>query len=301
MESGDESAGEPDYFAYLLHKRLGRPGIYLIADQRGDLESQAYQVHRDIGLGYIPSEKPLPQKLHDAIEAFTHAPEAPPSDPYYTPQPPEPERQNKPSAAGLAGQFIKAFLPAVFISGLLLTVLWILGVGIARVVVRRDRIGPRRLRRMARAELVRLARAIGAAGEDNDGYLRAMTDYDAAKLLYDEKQDPGSRFAVVVLALDGQDALKHEKQENHDKHETAARCTANPLHGIADRSVRKRLPGLPNAKYPLCAACQRTTRPLTIKIDGKRIPYYQAPGLWEKIAGRHRDLPERVLEYLGVD
>jgi hypothetical protein len=35
-------------------------------------------------------------------------------------------------------------------------------------------------------------------------------------------------------------------------------------------------------------------RPLTLEIDGRKRPYYQAPGLWEKIRGRSRDLPERV-------
>jgi hypothetical protein len=33
--SHDESAGDADYFGYLLHRRLGRNGIYVIADQRG--------------------------------------------------------------------------------------------------------------------------------------------------------------------------------------------------------------------------------------------------------------------------
>jgi hypothetical protein len=97
--------------------------------------------------------------------------------------------------------------------------------------------------------------------------------------------------------MDGQDALRHETAD------PPARCMVNPLHGTAERGVRTTLKGLPQAKRPLCEACMRATdrRPLTLEIDGGTRPYYQAPGLWEKIRGRTGDLPERVLEYLGVE
>jgi hypothetical protein len=301
--SQDESAGDGDYLGYLLHRRLGRNGIYLIADQRGDLDWMSYQVPRDDELDYdqAVNDKPLPRKLHDIIDAFAHAPAGKPSDPPVPHAPETDPQQRKSTAAGLTGQFLKTFVPAVLLSGLLLGILWFVCAGVFRVLrAARPKspttLGPRRLRRTAHAELVRLARAIGDAN-DNPGYTRAMADYDAAKLLYDEKEDPGSRFGVVVLALDGQDALKAETAD------PPARCMVNPLHGTAERGVRTTLKGLPESKRPLCAACVHTRgrRPLTLEIDGGKRPYYEAPGLWEKIRGRTKDLPERVLEYLGVD
>jgi len=302
--SEDESAGDGEYLGSLLHQRLGRNGIYLIADQRGDLDTMAYQVPRDTTLDFAlaTSDKPLPGKLHDAIDAFAHAPKAAPSDPAKPRTPELDERQKKSTAVGLTGQFTKTFFPALIMSGLALALLFYLCLAVFRTfqAVRgagRPALGPRRLRRTAEAELVRLARAIGAAGEDNPGYARAMAGYDAAKLLHDEKDDPGSRFGVVVLALEGQDALRDETAD------PAPRCMVNPFHGTAGRRVRRRLADLPDGRRPLCDACEKShdLRPLTLEIKGRKRPYYAAPGLWEKLQGRTADLPERVLEYLGVD
>jgi hypothetical protein len=263
----------------------------------------SYQVPRDDQLDYdqAVNAKPLPQKLHDVIDAFAHAPAGKPSEPPVPHAPETDPRQRKSTVAGLTGQFLKTFFPAVLLSGLLLAILWLVGAGVFRVLRKAKpksatTLGLRRLRRTAQAELVRLARAIGGAN-DNPGHTRAMADYDAAKLLWDERNEAGSLFGVVVLALDGQDALRHETAD------PPARCVVNPLHGTAEHGVRTTLPGLPQAKRPLCEACMRASdrRPLTLEIDGGKRPYYQAPGLWEKIRGRTRDLPERVLEYLGVE
>lgn len=305
LGSEDESAGDAEYLAYLLHRRLGRNGIYLVCDQRGDLEWTAYDVPRDDTLDYDQAfnDKPVPRKLGDVVDAFAHAPRAAPTDPV-PPRAPEPSAsQRKTTASGLAGQFAKAFFPSLIFSGLLLGLLWSLVNGVLRLV--RTAHGPRthalgafRLRRTTRAELVRLARAIGRADPGNPGYPKAMADYDAAKLLYDEKQDPGSRFGVVVLALEGQDALRHETAD------PGPRCVVNPFHGPATHRVRQRLPGLPEARRPVCDVCERPARrvrPLTLKVDGRPRPYYSAPGLWEKLRGRTTDLPGRVLEYLGVE
>jgi hypothetical protein len=303
LDSDDESAGDADYFTYLLHRRLGRNGVYLVSDQRGALDWNFYQVPRDDALTFsqVTNGKPLPERLHDVIDALAHAPAAKPSDPP-TPEPPDADSEKKPTTVGLAGQFFKTFFPALAISGVLLALLWAIVAGVIGVVrgARRGStmtLRPRRLRRMAWAELVRLARAIGAAGEDDPGYPRAMADYDAAKLLWDEKQDPGSRFAVVVLALDGQDALRGGTPEPEP------RCVVNPLHGTAARRVRTALGSLSRRRQPMCEACAKADRrrPLALVIDGRGRPYYEAPGLWAKIRGRHKDLPEHVLEYLGVE
>lgn len=301
LQSADESGGQADYLGYLVHRRLGRNGVYLVADQHGGLDGISYRVPRPDTLDSVltTSDSPLPRRLHDVIDALAHAPAAAPSDPPVPPAPVADPEQKKPSAAGLAGRFLQTFFPALIVSGLLSTILWLLVRAAARIPRRRRspaHLRPRRLRRIAYAELVRLARALGdAAG--NPGYERAMADYDAAKLLHDEKSDPGSRFGVVALALDGKDALRTETAD------PPARCMVNPLHGTAEHGVRVSLPGLRPRKRPLCAACARSAdrRPLTLRIDGERRPYYQAPGLWEWLQGRDRDLPARVLEYLGVE
>lgn len=305
LGSQDESAGDADYLAYLLHQRLGRSGIYLVCDQRGDLEWSAYHVPRDDTLSYDQAfnDKPLPIKLRDIIDAFARTPSAAPDDPDQPRAPDPPRSQRKVTSTALAGQFTKAFFPSLIFSGFLLALLWALGAGVFRVVRAAHSphprtLGSRRLRRTARAELVHLAREIGRAETGNPGYPKAMADYDAAKLLYDEKQDPGSRFGVVVLSLEGQDALRHETADPEP------RCVVNPFHGPARHRVRQRLPGLPEARRPVCGTCEKPTprvRPLTLEIDGRRCPYYSAPGLWEKLRGRSVNLPGRVLEYLGVE
>jgi hypothetical protein len=96
-----------------------------------------------------------------------------------------------------------------------------------------------------------------------------------------------------VLALDGQDALRGGTAKPEP------RCAVNPLHGTAARRVRT----APRRRQPMCEACAKADRrrPLALVIDGRGRPYYEAPGLWEEIRGRHRDLPEHVLEYLGVE
>jgi hypothetical protein len=304
LNSADESEGDGEYLGYLLHQRLGRPGIYLVADQRGGIDWMSYQVPRDdtLDLDLVTGDRPLPQKLHDVLDAFAHAPTAAPSDPATPRAPDADESRRKTTAGGMTGEFMKTFFPALLLSGLALALLWFVGFGVFRIAgavrgARPATLGSRRLRRTAEAELVRLARAIGAAGDDAPGYPRAMAGYDAAKLLHDEKDDPGSRFAVVVLALEGQDALRD------DGGDPAPRCMVNPFHGVATHRVRRRLPDLPDGRRPLCDVCEKShdVRPLTLEVGGRRCPYYAAPGLWEKIKGRTADLPERVLEYLGVD
>lgn len=301
----DESGGEADYFTYLLQRRLGRPGVYLVADQNGDLDWTSYQVPRKTSLdfGIASGGTSLPGRLHNVIDAFTRAPSAAPSTPP-TPRTPEPNsRDQKPSAAKLAGEFAKVFFPVLIVSAVVLWPLWLISrlvfVGVRRGVRGDSRtFKQRRLRRKAAAELTRLAEALGHA-DGNHGRGRATADYDAARLLYDERSDPGSLFGVVVLALDGQDALRA------DTATPDPRCMVDPLHGPAPETARVRLPGLPERRRPLCAACPQAAKeerqPLMLIIDGEKRPYYQAPGLWEKIRGRHANLPEDVLEYLGVE
>jgi hypothetical protein len=83
LRSEDESAGDGEYLGSLLHQRPGGNGIYLVADQHGELDSMAYQVPRDTTLDFslATSDAPLPRKLHYVIDAYAHAPKAAPPDP----------------------------------------------------------------------------------------------------------------------------------------------------------------------------------------------------------------------------
>jgi hypothetical protein len=304
LVSQDESGGDGEYLAYLLHRRLGLPGIYLIVGPRDDVEWMSYQVPRsdDIDFDLVTRDEPVPKKLHDILDAFRRAPYARPLDPA-TPRAPEPDRNQRPSNVALVGHFTRSFALALALGGVALSLLWLMASAVLTVVravrgASARTLGARKVRRTATAQLVRLAKAIGAAEYDGEGKARAMADYDAARILYDEQHDPGSLFGVVVLALDGQDALRENTGE------PKPRCLLDPFHGTAGRKVRTLLPGLPRADRPLCDACRRTRerdrRPLTLKIDGRMIPYYRAPGLWERLKGTTKNLPARVLEYLGV-
>ncbi len=305
LVSADESGGEGDYLAYLLHQRLGRPGVYIVAGQRNMVDWRSYQVPRDDTLSYEMAlgDGPLPGRLHDIVGALAKAPSASPSDPRTPNTPDAGESDEKPSTGGLIGKFFAAFALAVFLGGLALGVLWLLGALVYAIYRGVHASSPshlkgRKLRRTATAQLVRLAGALGETS-GNAGHTRAMADYDAAKLLYDEQDDAGSLVGVIALSLDGQDALREETAH------PAARCLLNPFHGPAAGKSRTDLPGLPRADWPLCAVCRKAgrkgRRPLLVATGGTMRPYYQAPGLWEKIRGKSGDLPERVLEYLGVE
>ncbi len=307
LVSADESEGEGDYLAYLLHQRLGRPGVYVVASQRNLIDTRSYDVSRDDTLSYdaVTSENPLERKLHEIVGAIAKAPSASPSVPD-TPRPPD-DQNEKPSALSLTGAFFKAFALSVFLGGLAACLLWLLGAlvlairGNVRGAAARgpSKLRTRRLRRTATAQLVRLAGALGDSN-DNPGHRRAMADYDAAKLLYDEQDDAGGLVGVIALALDGQDALREETAD------PPMRCVLNPFHGPASGRLRTPLPGLPHSSpWPLCALCKKAGQKgrgaLMVESGGRMRPYYLSSGMWEKIRGKSGDLPGRVLEYLGVD
>ncbi len=48
----DESGGDPDRIATELHRRLGRPGLYVLIDERGTLETTAFDVPRGDARSY---------------------------------------------------------------------------------------------------------------------------------------------------------------------------------------------------------------------------------------------------------
>lgn len=58
----DESGGEGDRIAVTLHRRLGRPGIYLVIDQHGYFEARAYAVPRRVQVTYLDGP-PVGDKL----------------------------------------------------------------------------------------------------------------------------------------------------------------------------------------------------------------------------------------------
>ena len=287
--SADESAGDGEYLGSLLHQRLGRNGIYLVADQRGELDAMAYQVPRDTTLDFdlATSDEPLPKKLHDAIDAFAHAPKAEAVRPRHAPSARVDERQRKTTAVGLAGEFVKTFSPPCCSSALALALLWLHRPDRRRgcsAAVRGTgrRAGPRRLRRTAEAELVRLARAIGAAGEATPGTAGRWPTTTPPSCCTTRRTTRAARFGVVVLALEGQDALREETAD------PAPRCVVDPFHGTAaeartpaarrparrQAAAVRRLRERPGASRPLDARDRRPEAPV---LRGARA-LEEAPG-----------------------
>ena len=48
----DESGGDGERVAVGLHRRLQRPGLYLVVDEAGYIDARAYSVPRQVSLGY---------------------------------------------------------------------------------------------------------------------------------------------------------------------------------------------------------------------------------------------------------
>lgn len=309
----DESAGDPDRFAYALHRRFGRPGAYVVVDEDGTLYWALYDVPRQDAISPLSPDvsgsAPLPRRLDNLITALVNAPKAAPDEPRPPSKPSFEDARHDDSTGALITTFLEHVPLGLLIGALIMLPLVFLiafVVGIVRAVRpgarRGSTLGARRLRRMAAAELARLARSVNGDA-DNPGRDRAMADYDAAALLHKEKTDVGSLFGVVVLALDARDALRERTDT------PKPRCLLNPLHGPGLERVRFRPHGLSAGAWPLCADCHaaktrgRSLDPRTLKLDlgDRKSPYYLASGLWEQVRGRQHTLPERTLEYLGVE
>jgi hypothetical protein len=314
MDLADESEGDLDLFLYDLHTRLGRPGVYVAADDQGTITLEEFDVPRDVRIPATselllpgPDPAPFPERLTDVLDTVRAAPVAAPESPA-RPEPPGPGDDT--DAGQLVRDFFGAFVGTAVAVALLFWLLWFAAV--RPLTARRRPAGGttpdvptepslRWLRRRAREELTGLTEALsGSAG--NPGRRRALTAYDAAKLLHDERADePASLATVIALAHDGRAALDRESAGG------GAPCTLNPLHGRAARKGPARLAGLPAGNRPLCGPCAgaprrtRHSRVLKLPVDGRTVPYHQAPGPWRDIGLGSDDLPQRVLEYLDVE
>jgi hypothetical protein len=68
---GDESGGDGERVAVGLHRRLQRPGLYLVVDEAGYIDARAYSVPREVFLGYGITPPPCCTQHPDVDEIGT--------------------------------------------------------------------------------------------------------------------------------------------------------------------------------------------------------------------------------------
>lgn len=140
----DESGGDAKRIGAALHRRLGRPGLYVLVDQRGGFDAVAFEVPRSGAYGYeltgYPSRnergpKFVPPRMERLVDHLVGLP-AGTTTSTITPRPLEPyEPLGSRSYDGEARSFGSMALGAGFLFG----TLGLLGGGAARAVEGRRR------------------------------------------------------------------------------------------------------------------------------------------------------------------
>jgi hypothetical protein len=68
LSDADESGGDGERAAVVLHRRLKRPGLYLTVDEDGYIDARAYSVPREVFVGYGIERPPCCQDAPDVDE-----------------------------------------------------------------------------------------------------------------------------------------------------------------------------------------------------------------------------------------
>ncbi|MEU5882207.1 hypothetical protein [Spirillospora sp. NPDC047279] len=314
-----ETQGRGDALLHALHERLGRDGLYLMADSRARFEVEGFNVPRRVSYADIDyqrdSQNPfngLTVRLIARLDGVRISEQRRPVQPrlYSTPEAFGKEVELRPEKAEEGGPFLLGLL---LVGPLGATVLYWLGRGALGLRPSRrrkrnttprklTRPSLRRLRHLAATELSGLGDELPGADEDNPGHTYAASAYDAAKILHDEAGDKHlDLVGVIVLARQGRAALADRDPE------PAAPCFVNPLHGA---STVRRKTGLVPERRPICDFCAKL-KPAELRGWALRVPvgskgpqpHYTVPGVWRDTAfgGTGKNLVPRVLEYLGVD
>ncbi|TDB96856.1 hypothetical protein [Actinomadura sp. 7K534] len=337
--SDSESQGRAEAFLFALHERSGRDGLYLMADSRGGLESEAFRVPRRFRYSALDEDQPgswrpadydrpfddLAQRIVERLRSHATAPSASPTMPelYSTPDPFGKENELTPAEPEIAAPLLTGLLlvgPAAAV------LLYWTGVGVLALMRRestpRDKRRPmrqstawtepsmRRLRRLAAKEVDALRQALVTADAER-GRSHAVAAYDAAQILYDDAKEDEDRavdlVGAIVLARQGQVAL------SRDIADPPVPCVVNPLHG--DSVTRRRLAKLTHKVLPkpcpLCETCadiekrQGLTDRHLLKVPGpgRARPHTAIPGVWRDTAwgATGKNFHSRVMRYLGVE
>ncbi|NYI98360.1 hypothetical protein HNR12_004637 [Streptomonospora nanhaiensis] len=193
---------------------------------------------------------------------------------------------------------------------------------------------PRRLSRMLRTELRRLAREIERAPADHPNHARAVAAFDAATLIDRGEHDPTWTVGAITMARAARAELTLDAPAT-----SPAFCAVNPLHGAAvparavsgpggadtgarprgrarreaarRRAAAKRQAAARGAGGRWCAHCWARAdlgrpvapRTLQVRVDGRLRQHDLVDGFWKSVQYGHRtpDLARRVLKELDVD
>ncbi|MEW2610346.1 hypothetical protein AB0937_09065 [Streptomyces sp. NPDC047880] len=282
-----EAAGDAELFAAAVHAKVGRDGVYVVADpDDGTIDVVNHGLRLDSGrlsfglpdsltFGDSKADEADDHLLGERLDALmTHLDKAPRTDrpqSVYTP-PAAPSAAHENDLPPLfatdfwPGLFVGAFA-ALLLSGVVAGLTW--GVGsllrwrspAPEPTDRLSRTAPTEpsasyLRRTAHAELTALTREFGSRDEHGP----AWDHLDAAMLLLDgdldrarqSGTDPATLVAVIVLARAGRAALSGGTTDRC--------CGVNPLHGpaVGRHHVRVSAEGAARRLLPVCEACRTT-------------------------------------------
>ncbi len=320
----DESGGNADTFADALHKRLGRDGVYVVADPlTGDISVDNHGLPLDDDrltldlpdtirhddLDHPADDHRLGQRLDQLMTLLNATPHT--STPGYSslgdPAPAIDDHALPPLYSG-------DFWPGLWVGALTAGVLCTLvagGLGIVRLAVRHRRTpaaGPGHnapakpsaafLRRTAQHELDALAAEFSEPPSDAAVRQRVWDCLDAAMLLTERDPEgrinaeatPADLVAAIVLARAGRAVLKGETVRHL--------CAVNPLHGAATTRLG---PGH-GSRPPVCQSCRTAghREPLTLPGTGGRIPYQEAPGALPSVGEGIAELIAKAREFASV-
>ncbi|MFK0292949.1 hypothetical protein ACIQU6_21085 [Streptomyces sp. NPDC090442] len=325
----DESAGNKDELAQLLHDRLRRDALYVLAElPSGGLWTANYGTHLDTSTLYDEARdstaaaldgSTLGPRLDRLLASVAKAKTTKTAGEPFAPLPvQDPAAQRK-----LPGLFTGDFHPGLFIGalgGLLLFGVVAAVSALVRRLIRRRAgaaagsvapVEPKQawLRHTARREVDALTAELEpATGLPEAARRRAWECLDAAALLIDGDSDgridadatPAGLACAIVLARAGRAAVRAPNA-------TAHVCCRNPLHGAA--TERERGGGRGQPARPVCAAC-RETPGAVLRLSGPvgsgrrgPTPYPDHPGPLASLAkGAGIDqLTREVRESFGVN
>ncbi|MER8224079.1 hypothetical protein ABTZ58_26510 [Streptomyces sp. NPDC094143] len=311
--SENESADDTELFAAAVHAKVGKPGVYVVADPgdgtidaynhglRLDSDRLLFDLPDDITLGDSRADESDDHLLGERLDALmTFLDRTPRTDRPVEGSSPAPAPSPAEDTA-LPPLFATDFWPGLVVGAFAALLLSAVLAGIAALVLRRRRpatepaerlplTAPTEpsasyLRRTAYAEISALTREFT---ERRDDHPRAWDRLDAALLLLDGDPgrarrpgvDPATLVTVIVLARAGRAALTGDDE---------LCCGVNPLHGRGVRlsHVRVSTEGTGRRLLPVCELCRDTAiadpRGIPARLlrlpapsgDG-RLPYYDA-------------------------
>jgi hypothetical protein len=282
----DESAGDEEAFAAAVYDKVGRDGVYVVADPLGgyidvfnyglrlDSLDLNFDLPDSITYGNDRADEAedhlLGERLDSLMTVLDKAPRTDEPDTFGDPYP-----VDDPIAEDdLPPLFGTDFWPGLFVGVLAAALLFGLTAGVLRIVrrvlLRRNPeplpteslplVSPREpsksyLRQTAQVELRALAAEFGAGAREGT----AADRFDAAMLLVDgdpgavrRHTDPATLLTVIVLARAARQALAGDKRKRC--------CAVNPLHGPAVSRHHVRVSAEANHRrlLPVCEACRDT-------------------------------------------